>query len=163
MTTLRYMSMRNRQNTLSTWVNQGGELWALGGGFGNATNTTWNSAANDLNGVRTYTSLVSTAAPIADLVPGRFMYDLAHWRSEFRVFKGFIRFARLRPDGPELHAADGLAGRGRSAIRATTTLPTALQSRTPTTDPLSLGRSGAPPTTTSTTRPTAASASTSST
>ena len=137
MTTLRYMSMRNRQNTLSTWVNQGGELWALGGGFGNATNTTWNNQANDLNGVRTYTSLVSSTAPIPDLVPGRFMYDLAHWRSEFRVFNGFIRVARYDQKDPTSTLPGAWQGRPLPDPRYAV-LPTLLQSRTPTTDPLSL-------------------------
>ena len=33
MTTLLYMSRPNRQNTLATWVSQGGKLWALGDGL----------------------------------------------------------------------------------------------------------------------------------
>jgi hypothetical protein len=137
MTTLRYMSMRNRQNTLATWVNQGGDLWALGGGFGNATNAPWNVTANDLSGVRTYTTLVTTLAPVPDLLPGRFMYDLVHWRSEFRVFNGFIRFARYDqrdPTSTNPRAWPGLPFRDPRYA----TLPTLLQSRTPATDPLSL-------------------------
>jgi hypothetical protein len=137
MTTLRYMSMRNRQNTLATWVNQGGDLWALGGGFGNAVTAYWNVTANDLNGVRTYTSLTNALAPVADLLPGRFMYDLVHWRSEFRVFNGFIRFARYDqrdPTSTNPRAWPGLPFRDPRY----TTLPTLLQSRTPVTDPLSL-------------------------
>ena len=80
-TTLRYMSSPNRENTLATWVRQGGGLWALGGGFGNATNSPWNSMLNDVGGKPVYSSLGTRP----DLTPGRFMYDLAHWRSEFRV------------------------------------------------------------------------------
>ena len=137
MTTLRYMSMRNRQNTLATWVNQGGELWGLGGGFGNATNAPWNVTANDLNGVRTYTTLVTTLAPVPDLTAGRFMYDLAHWRSEFRVFQGFIRFARYDQKDPTSTNPRAWPGRPFRDERYTT-LPTLLQSRTPTSDPLSL-------------------------
>jgi hypothetical protein len=137
MTTLRYMSMRNRQNTLATWVNQGGELWGLGGGFGNATNAPWNVTANDLNGVRTYTTLVTTLAPVPDLTAGRFMYDLAHWRSEFRVFQGFIRFARYDQKDPTSTNPRAWPGYPFRDPRYTT-LPTQLQSRTPTSDPLSL-------------------------
>ena len=137
MTTLRYMATLNRQNTLATWVSQGGELWGLGGGFGNATNITWNVASNDINSVRTYSNLTSALSPYADLLPGRFMYDLAHWRSEFRVFKGFIRFARLDKKDPTSvlpEAWDGEAFRDPRYY----TLPEYLLSRNPTSDPLSL-------------------------
>ena len=137
MTTLRYMSMRNRQNTLATWVNQGGDLWALGGGFGNAVTAYWNVGANDLNGVRTYTSLTNALAPVADLLPGRFMYDLVHWRSEFRVFNGFIRFARLDQRDPTSSLPSAWKGRALADPRYYA-LPVQLQSRTPATDPLSL-------------------------
>jgi hypothetical protein len=137
MTTLNYMSKPNRQNTLATWVSQGGSLWALGGGFGNATNVAWNQTANDLNGVVTYTSLVTPAAPTADLVPGRFMYDLAHWRSEFRVFEGFIRIARTDQADPTSAAAGAWPG---APLRQASyyELPVALQARNPATDPISL-------------------------
>jgi hypothetical protein len=127
--------MRNRQNTLATWVSQGGELWALGGGFGNATNTPWNSAANDLNGVRTYTSQVTIVAPVADLGPGRFMYDLAHWRSEFRVFTGFIRFARYDQKDPSSTLPTAWQGKALVDPRYTA-LPAQLLPRSPATDPL---------------------------
>jgi len=135
MTTLRYMSMRNRQNTLATWVNQGGELWALGGGFGNATNVYWNATANDLNGVRTYTSLTTAISPVADLVPGRFMFDLAHWRSEFRVFTAFLRFARFDQRDPTSSLPTAWKGRALTDPRYLA-LPELLQARTPATDPL---------------------------
>jgi len=80
MTTLRYMSQAGRQNSLASWVKAGGRLWALGGGFGNATNAPWNNTAND-GSYRVY----SSAGANPDLGPGRFMYDLAHWRSQFSV------------------------------------------------------------------------------
>jgi hypothetical protein len=96
-TTLLYMSKPNRQNTLSTWVSQGGELWAMGGGFGNATNSPWNNLTNDANSIRVYSSVGNRP----DLVPGRFMFDLAHWRSEFRVFPGVnVRFSRYDQKDP---------------------------------------------------------------
>lgn len=97
MPTLLYMSGAGRQNTLSTWVNQGGKLWALGGGFGGATNKPWNISTNDVNGIRTYSSV--GARP--DLTSGRFMFDLAHWRSEFRtygpVYGSFARYDQPDP------------------------------------------------------------------
>jgi hypothetical protein len=134
MTTLNYMSKRNRQNTLATWVSQGGRLWALGGGFGNTTNTSWNRTANDLYGVRTYSSLPYPDASSVDLGPGRFMYDLAHWRSQFRVFTGFIRFARL--DQPDPTSSVPGAWRGEPlADPRYAFLPVALLPRSPATDP----------------------------
>jgi hypothetical protein len=137
MTTLNYMSKRNRQNTLATWVSQGGALWAMGGGFGNATNTSWNQTPNDLNGVRTYTTLTNSAAPTPDLGPGRFMYDLMHWRSEFRVFEGYIQVARLDQHDPTSTSARAWQGEPLRDARYYN-LPPLLQSRTPASDPLSL-------------------------
>jgi hypothetical protein len=137
MTTLNYMSKRNRQNTLATWVNQGGQLWATGGGFGNATNTSWNMTANDNYNVRTYTTLTSAAAPNPDLGPGRFMYDLSHWRSEFRIFQGFVDFARTDLRDPTSTNPLRWPGEPLRDPRYEFA-PQRLQPRTPTTDPLSL-------------------------
>ncbi len=88
---LRYMSAMNRQSALATWVESGGKLWAVGGGFGNATSAAWNSMLNDSNQTRTYSSF----GTLPDLGPGRFMYDLAHWQSEFKCFgPSFFRVNR---------------------------------------------------------------------
>ena len=135
MTTLRYMSAPNRQNALATWVSQGGELWALGSGFGNATNGPWNNPGNDVNQVRTYSS--NGTRP--DLAPGRFMYDLAHWRTEFRVLGPvFVRFARYdQPDPTVGYPLPALCWKGGTfRDPAYTLLPTALLPRDPATDPL---------------------------
>jgi hypothetical protein len=132
-TTLRYMSTSTRPNTLAAYVQQGGQLWALGGGFGNATNAPWNVTANDLNGVRTYSSLGTVSLP--DLGPGRFLYDLAHWRSEFRVFNGFIRFARYDQPDPTSIAPGAWPGLPFRDPRYAA-LPTRLLPRSPATDPL---------------------------
>ena len=134
-TTLLYMSQPNRQNTLATWVNQGGELWALGSGFGNATNSPWNNPNNDLQQVRTYR--FDGARP--DLTPGRFMFDLTHWRSEFRVFgPAFARFSRYdQPDPtvgfprPATYWKGGTLRNPKYAL-----LPKTLQPRAPLTDPI---------------------------
>ena len=122
MATLTYMSAAGRQNTLATWVSQGGKLWALGGGFGNATNAPWNNAANDFNQTRTYSSFGTRP----DLGPGRFMYDLGHWRSEFKVLGPvFSRIARAPfPPG------------GRDAMPSYTAVPATLRAKQPATDPI---------------------------
>jgi hypothetical protein len=137
MPTLLYMSAPGRQNTLATWVLQGGELWALGGGLANATNTYWNNAANDLNQIRTYRS----DGPRPDLTPGRFMYDLAHWRSEFRVFGPvFVRFSRYDQQDPTVGSPPPApawpGGTFTNPEVDYTALPTTLQFRSPATDPL---------------------------
>jgi hypothetical protein len=135
MTTLRYMSAPNRQNALATWVSQGGKLWALGSGFGNATNGPWNNPTNDVNQVRTY----SSNGVGRDLEPGRFMYDLAHWRTEFRVFgPAFVRFARYDQPDPTVGSPQPAVCWKGGTFRdpAYTLLPTALSPRDPMTDPL---------------------------
>ncbi len=141
MTTLRYMSSPNRQNTLAQWVQSGGQLWGLGGGFGNATNASWNNRSNDANGIRTYSSV----GPQPDLTPGRFMYDLAHWQSEFRVFGPVqgLDFARLdRPDpsyypdpNQKALAWPGEPFTGPFAGLYTSRLPTLLRPKSPALDP----------------------------
>jgi len=137
MSTLYYMANTNRQNTLATWVNQGGQLWALGGGFGHATNASWNNLANDINQVRCY----RFDGTLPDLRPGRFMFDLAHWRSEFRAFGPvFVRYARYDlPDPTVLYPRPPAYWKGGKFTNPNvdyTVLPTTLQFRSPTTDPL---------------------------
>jgi hypothetical protein len=140
--TLLYMSARDRQNTLSTWVSQGGQLWALGGGFGNATNKLWNNLSNDVNQIRTYR--YDGLRP--DLTPGRFMFDLAHWRTEFRVYGPvFVRFSRYDQPDPTVIGSPkpptywkGFPNWNPPDHPAYLTLPTTLQFRSPATDPLSL-------------------------
>ncbi len=152
--TLRFMCMPNKQNTLATYVNQGGKLFACGGGFGHATNMDWNKANDGPFSVRVYASDGSDATK--DLVPGRFMFDLAHWRSEFRVYSNAsqMRFGRYdRPDpyptNPDTNVqkrrwkgrpwmnANGLGPAGAALYSA---LPREISYRDPSTDPLWPGR-----------------------
>jgi hypothetical protein len=138
--TLLYMSARDRQNTLSTWVSQGGKLWALGGGFATATNKLWNNTSNDANQIRTY----SSEGMRPDLTPGRFMFDLAHWRTEFRVYGPvFVRFSRYDQPDPTVIGFPKpptywKGGTFTNPEVNYTSLPPTLQFRSPTTDPLSL-------------------------
>jgi hypothetical protein len=136
-TTLRYMSFRNRQNTLGTWVQQGGKLWALGGGFGHATNADWdNRNGEDDKIAKTYSTIDPATNP--DLRPGRFMYDLAHWRSEFRVFRFTSPFVvRLdQPDPVPRYPRPPRSWRGVPLRDPSySVLPTALTLKSPTYDP----------------------------
>ncbi len=137
MPTLYYMSDRNRQNTLATWVGQGGQLWALGGGFGHQTNAVWNRVPNDANQVRTYNYDANPS--LSDLNPGLFMYDLTHWRSQFRVYGPvFVRVARFDQPDP---TAVGQPNYWKGGVFTNpdvnyTSLPTTLGFRTPATDPI---------------------------
>lgn len=121
-TTLQYMSRPNRQSTLATWVRSGGRLWALGGGFGHATNAPWNNMVNDSDQTRTYSSVGTRP----DLTPGRFMYDLSHWRSEFRAY---------RPSPVTVTRAP-FAGTGRCQADGHALLPALLRPKSPATDPI---------------------------
>jgi hypothetical protein len=141
MPTLLYMSDRDRQNTLATWVSQGGKLWALGGGFATATNKLWNSTRNDDNQIRTYSSLSTPP----DLTAGRFMYDLVHWRSEFRTYGPvFVRVSRYDQADPTVIGYPRPPNYWKGFQPWTPTnsdylsLPTTLQFRSPTSDPRSL-------------------------
>ncbi len=117
---LSYMSYPGHTNSLAMWVAAGGKLWALGGGFGSTTNIARNSPANDDARGPIYSSFGGTP----DLVPGRFMYDWAHWQSEFRM---------LGLTGPGIARADRDTTTP-SAIPIT--LPARLAPRGPVTDPL---------------------------
>ena len=122
-TTLRWMSSPNHVNTLGAWVAAGGRLWAMGGGFGNATNGPWNNPANDSPAGTVYSS--QGARP--DLIAGRFMYDLAHWRSAFTVKLGLPGVRVERSPFP----IGGWDGAPSYAL-----LPAELRPRSPATDPL---------------------------
>jgi hypothetical protein len=78
MTALRYMTMPGRQNTLASYLAQGGKAWVLGGGAGYASTISWNRTANDV-------PVVTFSSALGELAPGRFMFDAPHWRSEFRT------------------------------------------------------------------------------
>src|SRR6185312_8024159 len=56
---------------LSTYITQGGKVWVCGGGAAYATLVSWN---------KPNTTAFDYSARDGELVPGRFMYDFAHWR-----------------------------------------------------------------------------------
>jgi hypothetical protein len=124
---LRTMSMAGQQSPLASWVKSGGKLWALGGGFGNATNSPWNSTTNDL----TY-RIYSSVGTRPDLVPGRFMYDLTHWRSQFT----------LAPTSPCVVRRSPFPVSDPAGTSGFTLLPSVLGNKQATTDPLPPYRGG---------------------
>ncbi len=123
LSTLVWMSDSHAGNALATWVQSGGKLWALGGGFGSATNFNWNNTLNDSLYVRTFSSF----GPRPDLVAGRFMYDLAHWRSEFKQSRGPIQAHVSRAPFP---ASDEQTNSARPL------LPSQMSVKSPAIDPL---------------------------
>lgn len=87
-TALRYMSGTGRFNSLYAYVRLGGKVWLVGGGGGYATTIPYNSSSNDVPTVK------FSAVPTHELAPGRFIYDLAGWRSEISVFSGGVLLKR---------------------------------------------------------------------
>jgi hypothetical protein len=122
-TSLRYMSTPGRFNTLAAYVKQNGKLWLTGGGGGFASTFPWNSNNNDGGGI-------TFGNAQGELVPGRFMYDLAGWRSEFKIVTApmFInRYLgeRTLPPSPDYNR-----------------LPSSMRLRTQSSDPFPPGRAG---------------------
>jgi hypothetical protein len=112
MSSLRYMSSRNRANTLAIYLGLGGKAWLLGGGGGAAATIDYNDdrGSNDTQPP----APSETYAFGNELVPGRFMYDLAKWQSQFKATTGVnLRFDRHfgRNAGLEPYASSGLPER----------------------------------------------------
>lgn len=70
-TALRFMSSPGMENTLATYVAQGGQVWLCGGGAAFATLRPWNKVG---------TSPLNYTARDGELGPGRMMYDFVHWQ-----------------------------------------------------------------------------------
>ena len=83
MTALRAMGLPGRTNALATYVRLGGKVWLAGGGAGAAVSFGFNDPSND-SPLITFSSVTSSRN---ELGPGRFMHDIAQWRSEFRLLK----------------------------------------------------------------------------
>jgi hypothetical protein len=98
------MSGPGAANTLSAYVTLGGAAWACGGGFAGATMMNfWDKRPNNLlsPALPKYAS-VPFGGAAAELVPGRFLYDIVKWRSEVWLANSvgpIQRSARLPADG----------------------------------------------------------------
>jgi hypothetical protein len=114
---LRYMNGPGKANTLATYVGQGGLLWLLGGGSGFVTEDAWPGQRPPGN-VFTFRD--------NELIPGRFMYDLTHWRSVFTQVKAPARIVKSE------RAVGGWAGAPDYSL-----LPARMEAKTAATDPLS--------------------------
>jgi hypothetical protein len=67
------VSFPGKSNPLAIWIEQGGKAWLFGGGIASCLQREWEKTGSN--------ALVYSSAD-GELAPGRFMYDLAHWRSE---------------------------------------------------------------------------------
>jgi hypothetical protein len=88
---LRQMSTPGHQNTLASYVAAGGNLWMVGGGCAYATLIPYNKTNNDNLSPAPGTTFSNANG---ELVAGRMMYDLAHWRSEIKVGNSSISITR---------------------------------------------------------------------
>jgi len=116
-TALRYMGRRGGINTLAAFVKQGGKVWTLGGGAGGAATFGFNDPTNDRQPVNPTITFSITGAR-GELGPGRYMYDIAKWQSEFRmakvnvnISKSLGRFHQGAPDNITWTAYQGLPDR----------------------------------------------------
>lgn len=72
-TSLRYMAFPNHVNTVATYNKAGGRVWFMGGGVALASLKDWTNRSNQ-------SSVWNVTRN--ELIPGRLMYDLVHWRTE---------------------------------------------------------------------------------
>src|SRR5262245_50561708 len=75
-TSLRLMSQAGQPSTISTYMKQGGKVWMFGGGAAYSTLIAW--------GKRNTPSDDWTNQDL-ELIPGRFMFDFAHWQSSVGI------------------------------------------------------------------------------
>jgi hypothetical protein len=87
MTALRYINSAGNLNVLTAYVRGGGEIWFAGGGAASAAINPFNVSTNDRPS-RTY------SAAAGELRSGRFVYDVMHWRSEFKPAAGVLQVRR---------------------------------------------------------------------
>lgn len=135
-TSMRYMNDFRQANTLATYVRQGGLVWLAGGGAATAALINFDRGLNN----NTQPKPATTTFRFTDneLIPGRFIYDQAHWRSEFKSFKlngGTIkrylgRFETNPGGNPDIHGYQ--------------TLPAVMEIKKPATDPFPPNRATTP-------------------
>jgi hypothetical protein len=121
---LHYMTGPGRFNSLAAYVKLGGKVWMVGGGaaFTTLYHSAWNRTSNDQ-------PLITYSNALGELVPGRFMYDVPAWRTEFRssvepaTIRRFAgRYEGRPPGAPEY-------------TRYLNELPALMEFKTPETDP----------------------------
>ena len=128
-TSLRYMTANRRTNSIAAYIQQGGNVWFTGGGAAYASTADFNSPLNDPPaGFGAGKTFMSTA-PYNELVPGRMMYDLAHWQSEFKVAGNQANLVYFRDRGRFDSTSAGMPGWYAS-------IPPQMRVKSPATDPM---------------------------
>jgi len=102
---MRYMNDNRKANTIAAYVRQGGKVWLAGGGAASASIFNFNRAINDNSLPAPKTTTFRNTDN--ELIPGRFMYDQGHWRSEFKLFR--INGGKLRRYLGRYESTPGLA------------------------------------------------------
>ena len=98
-TVLCYMSDRGRASSLAAYVQAGGRVWLMGGGAATASiNAFHEFAGNNVGGNPVWTNSDN------ELVPGRLMFDAAHWQSGFSNVKALVTVQRS-PRADEIAAS----------------------------------------------------------
>ncbi len=90
-TALRFMNTTGRSNTLAAYIRQGGQVWLVGAGAPTASMRPWDKLNNNS---QPPTPTLTFSNPNGELVPGRFVYDQFHWRSEFKQFKAQLNIVK---------------------------------------------------------------------
>lgn len=90
---LRFMTGRNRYNTLAVYFRQGGRVWLTGGGGAAASIMEYDNIGNNSLPPAPSTTFSNRIVP-PELTPGRMMYDLGKWQSEFKVTTARVNIAR---------------------------------------------------------------------
>ena len=85
---LRFMSGRGRASTLSAYVQSGGSVWLMGNGGTATTSPFFDDGRNNTTITNVYENSLN------ELVPGRMMYDAAHWQSGFATTKSAVTLTR---------------------------------------------------------------------
>ena len=139
---LRVMASPGHENALAAYIAQGGKVWLCGGGAAFATMRSWNRVGSSPS---QYTSRDG------ELVPGRMMYDFAHWREGIEMLSSIY----ARKFGSFPWPLGGVEDTHPSPSRGWppnpkpptppgppdySLLPATLRSRTPATDPVPPGR-----------------------
>ncbi|HKQ56847.1 MAG TPA: hypothetical protein VJY35_03175 [Candidatus Eisenbacteria bacterium] len=133
---LRRMSSPGQSSPLAAYVQQGGKLWLCGGGSAFATLIAWNRPGTPVN---------MYSARDLELAPGRFMYDFSHWREAIEMLPAVNarKFglnsggsAGVGPNRPGRHWPPNPPPPTPPAPPNYALMPTNLDTKTPSTDPL---------------------------
>jgi len=137
-TALAYGATPGHLNTLAAYLSQGGEAWLCGSGGAYAVSAPFNVRSNDgTGGDAKFVALATVVGPFGlEIQPGRFMYDVAHWQSEYRcvraaagtIYRSLGRFASV-PDYPTNSPSPPAPGTSYAAV------PPVLEKRTAASDP----------------------------